>query len=46
MPVGAVVGRHQDLWEVIGGGGSVCPVLWIRVVGCNTPHPDGVGDPE
>ena len=45
-PVGIGGGLHQDLWEVLRGGGPVCPDFRIGAVGHNTPHSTGIGDPE
>ena len=44
-PVGTGGDWHQDLWEVLHGGGPVYRYFWIRVVVHNTPHTLGVGEP-
>ena len=36
---------HQEIWEVLSGGGPVCPYFRIGVVGHNFLYSAGVGEP-
>ena len=45
LTVGMVGGLHQDLWEILRGGVPVYSYFLIGVMGRNTFHPEGVGEP-
>ena len=43
--VGPLGGVHQYLWEDLCDSGSVSDSLWGGEMGCNSPHPMGIGVP-